>query len=63
MKFGKKGDIMKDWKTTVPGVIAAIVTAVMPVAPAAWLPYLAITNAAALGALGFFAKQTDGRAQ
>lgn len=62
MKIGK-GDIMKDWKTTVPGLIAAIVTAVMPVAPAAWLPYLAIINAAALGALGFFAKQTNGRAQ
>lgn len=54
---------MKDWKTTVPGVIAAIITAIMPVAPAAWLPYLAITNAAALGALGFFAKQTEGRVQ
>lgn len=62
MKIGK-GDNMKDWKTTLPGVIAAIVTAVMPVAPVAWLPWLAITNAAALGALGFFAKQTDGRAQ
>lgn len=54
---------MKDWKTTVPGVIAAIATAIMPVAPAAWLPWLAITNAAALGALGFFAKQTGGEAK
>ena len=52
---------MNDWKTTVPGVIAAIVTAIMPVAPIAWLPYLAITNAAALGALGYFAKQTGGK--
>jgi len=49
---------MKDLKTTIPGLVAAIATAILPVVPPLWIPYLAIINAASLAALGFFAKQT-----
>ena len=51
---------MNDLRTTIPGLVAAIVTAILPVAPKEWTPWLAIVNAAALGALGFYAKQTGG---
>ena len=53
---------MNDLKTTIPGLVAAIATAILPVAPKDWLPWIAIVNAAALGALGYFAKQTGGKA-
>ena len=53
---------MNDLRTTIPGLVAAISTALLPVAPKGWTPWLVIINATALGALGYFAKQTGGKA-
>jgi hypothetical protein len=52
---------MNDLKTTLPGLIAAICVAIMPLVPTNYIAYVAIINAAALGALGFFAKQAGGK--
>lgn len=49
---------MKDWKTTIPGLVAAIATALAPVIPPRYAPICVAVNAAALAILGVFSKQT-----
>jgi hypothetical protein len=48
---------MNDWKTTVPGLIAAMATAAIPFFPE-YAVYLGAIAAMGTAALGYFAKQT-----